>query len=72
MFKVTHNLFKHVSGVELGLFEGLLVAASYSEVELVGVACYFLIVPPLMCALVLGWMVCVKTGSFERFMIRYL
>ena len=70
MLKVTHNMFKHVSRIELGLLEGLLVAASHSEVELIRIACYFLVGPPLMCALVVGWMLCVKTGSFGRLMMR--
>ncbi|KAF9778707.1 hypothetical protein BJ322DRAFT_484964 [Thelephora terrestris] len=45
---------------------GLLIAASYSEVTLVRVACYVLVVPPMTCALVFGWMMAIKTGALKE------
>jgi len=46
---------------------GLLIAASYSEVTLVRVACYVLVVPPLACAFAFGWMLAVKRGARGKF-----
>ena len=53
------------SGIESGVSQGLLIAASYSEVKLVKVACYFLVAPHMLCGTAFLWIVCVrppKTG----------
>ena len=46
--------------------EGLLIAASYSELLLVRAACYFLVVPPLLCGFAFGWILAMEHGLVER------
>jgi hypothetical protein len=52
--------------------EGLLIAASYSEVTFVRVSCYFFVVLPLLCAGAFGWMLTVRTGVLGRILMRHV
>jgi len=49
---------------------GLLIAASRSEATFVRVSCYFLVVPPILCGLAAGWMLCMTTGALGRLIMR--
>jgi len=56
--------------LNLSIFKGLLIAASYSEFKFIRWSCYLFVVTPLLCGLAFSWMLCMKTGSFGRLLMR--
>ena len=58
------------ASVGLNVPEGLLVAASYSEVTIIRTCGYVLVVPPLLCGIAFGWMLLMRTGFFGRLLMK--
>lgn len=51
---------------------GLLIATSRSGVTWINIYGYIFAFPPVLCGLVFGWMICVKSGALALLMLRHL